>query len=169
MFWVLCTWSLHAPTPSCIYADLYMCTCHPVLSLSPEVDLNLFTQPKVVFDSMTPLNLHQPQVITGKESTQECVAYRIFHLGFQSQKQDPSGSRKLDRCEMIVSLDDVYLINYLQMKGYPTISDEKQKCKSFSYTVEVSRDKFNWLKLFDYSSFACRSTQNLTFPKQAVK
>lgn len=147
-----------------------VCTCHPVFSLSPDVDQNLFTQPKVVFDSTTPLDLLQPRLIhTGKECSKDCVDHTVFHLGFQSKKRDPSGSRKLDRCSVIVSLDDVYLINYLQMKGNSTISDEKQKCKSFSYTVEVSRDKFNWLKLIDYSSFACRSTQSLTFPKQAVR
>ena len=41
--------------------------------------------------------------------------------------------------------------------------------KSFSYTVEVSRDKSNWLKLFDYASFACRGMQDLPFPKQAIR
>ena len=35
--------------------------------------------------------------------------------------------------------------------------------KSFSYTVKVSRDKSNWLELFDYSSFSCREPNTFHF------
>ena len=56
------------------------------------------------------------------------------------------------------------------LQGYPSESDDDQmKDKWFSYTVSISRDKNSWLKLFDYSSFACWGTQNLPFPRQAAR
>ena len=135
-------------------------------SLSPETNADLFTKPTVVFDSTTPLDLHQPEYYN-KPGRGTYVAHTLFYLGFQSKKREPSGSKKLYYCTMIVSLGDVYIVNCLHMRGYPGVPDERQK--SFSYTVEVSRDKSSWLKLFDYSSFACRSTQDLHFPKQAIR
>ena len=139
-----------------------------ILSPLCLVNVNLFAKPEVVFDPTTPLNYHQPDYCdtSGRET---CVKNTIFHLGFQSKKREPSGSKKLDHCTMIVALDDVYIVNYFIMRGYPDISCEKLKRKSFSYTVEVSRDKSNWLKLFDYASFACRGMQDLPFPKQAIR
>ena len=43
------------------------------------------------------------------------------------------------------------------------------KGKSFSYEVSLSKDTKSWMKLFDYSSFACWGTQDLSFPPQAAK
>ena len=55
------------------------------------------------------------------------------------------------------------------MQGNPGDSEEEQaKGKCFAYTLSISRDKKTWLKLFDYSSFACWGTQDLPFPRQAA-
>ena len=147
---------------------VYVCTCHLISSPSVEANQNLFKKPKVVFDSPTPPMFQQSWQYY--PPTSKPVADTVIRLGSQSsRKRDSSGSEELDHCAMIVSLDDVYIVNYLHMKGYPGVPVENQKYNSFSYTVEVSRDKSNWLKLFDYSSFACRGAQDLPFFKQAVK
>lgn len=50
------------------------------------------------------------------------------------------------------------------------MSEEEQLLgKRFSYVVSVSRDKKSWLKLFDYSPYACCGAQHLPFPKQAAR
>ena len=65
-----------------------------------------------------------------------------------------------------ISLNDVYLLNELQLTGYPDLSPQE---KSFSYTIKVSKDKKAWLQLFNYSRVSCFGRQNLCFPTQAVR
>ena len=65
-----------------------------------------------------------------------------------------------------ISLNDVYLLNELQLTGYPNLSPQE---KSFSYTIKVSKDKKTWLQLFNYSRVSCFARQNLCFPTQAVR
>ena len=92
----------------------------------------------------------------------------LRQAAWRTSRKSTCDSKQLDGC-VIVALDDTYIINYLELKGYPGISDERQVGRPFSYTVKVSRDKANWLELFDYSSFACRGAQHLSFPKQAAR
>lgn len=122
-----------------------------------------------MFDPNNPPIIHQ-QGPHYRPETQKRVADTVVQLGFQSsRKRDSSGSEMLDHCAVIVSFDDLYIVNYLHLKGYPRIPVKNQQRMSFSYTVEVSRDKASWLRLFDYSSFSCRGEQNLPFPKQSVR
>ena len=65
-----------------------------------------------------------------------------------------------------ISLNDVYLLNELQLTGYPDLPPQ-EKC--FSYTIKVSKDKKTWLQLFNYSRVSCFGRQNLCFPTQAVR
>ena len=65
-----------------------------------------------------------------------------------------------------VSLDSIYLLNELQLIGYPDLPTQE---KSFSYIIKVSRDKKTWLQLFNYSGFTCFATQRLRFPTQALR
>jgi len=65
-----------------------------------------------------------------------------------------------------VSLDSIYLINELQLIGYP---DLPTQVKSFSYIIKVSRDRKMWLQLFNYSGFTCFAKQRLCFPTQALR
>lgn len=139
--------------------------------LFPEPNQNLFAKHKAMFDPKNPPKIHQQGSYTYyHQQTQQCVADTVVQLGFLStRKRDSSGSEMLDHCTVTVSFDDVYIVNFLRLKSYPSVPNKKQQHKSFSYTVKVSRDKSSWLKLFDYFSFACRSEQNLPFPKQAVR
>ena len=151
--------------------------------LSPETNQNLFTNPKVVFDSTAPPPLHNPwQLMGGSSPLQPCVADTVIQLNCGSSSQPQVGGHRVQRgrgltrgpeqlnsSHTIIALDDLYIINYLHLTGYPASSDKEQEKKSFSYAVKISRDKSNWLDLFDYSSFACRGAQHLTFPKQAAR
>ena len=65
-----------------------------------------------------------------------------------------------------ISLNDVYLLNELQLTGYPDLPPQ-ERC--FSYTIKVSKDKKTWLQLFNYSRVSCFGRQNLCFPTQAVR
>ena len=65
-----------------------------------------------------------------------------------------------------ISLNDVYLLNELQLTGYPDLPPQEM---SFSYTIKVSKDKNTWLQLFNYSRVSCFARQNLCFPTQAVR
>ena len=65
-----------------------------------------------------------------------------------------------------ISLNDSYLLNELQLTGYPDLPPQE---KSFSYTIKVSKDKKAWLQLFNYSRVSCFGRQNLCFPTQAVR
>ena len=65
-----------------------------------------------------------------------------------------------------IALNDVYLLNELQLTGYPDLLPQ-EKC--FSYTIKVSKDKKTWLQLFNYSRVSCFGRQNLCFPTQAVR
>ena len=65
-----------------------------------------------------------------------------------------------------VCLDAIYLLNELQLIGYP---DWPVQEKSFSYIVKVSRDKKTWLQLFNYSGSTCFASQSLRFPTQALR
>ena len=155
------------------------------LFLFPEVNRNLFTKPTVVFDLATPptfCTLTGEAYRSYQTPPHQYVADAVIQLGVSrgssvsslNQTAWPAkriicGSEKLGRCTTIIALDDSYLINYLHLKAYPGLSEEEQVSKSFSYTVKVSRDKSNWLELFDYSSFSCRGAQHLPFPKQAAR
>ena len=68
-----------------------------------------------------------------------------------------------------LTLENTYLVNCLRFEAYRNVPDYRQLQKTYSYTVSVSRDKSEWLQLFDYSAFACRGRQKLTFPTLAVR
>ena len=136
-----------------------------------------------MFDSTTPPTycqppLRRPQMYSPyRISYRQSVADAVIQLRFPRplpviplrREGWTSRRNKLDGCTTIVALDNNYIINYLHLKAYPGVSDEKLVSKSFSYTVKLSRDKSSWLELFDYSSFACRGAQHLPFPKQAAR
>ena len=69
-----------------------------------------------------------------------------------------------------VTLDSLYLINCLKLNAYPDVTTEMQhQQKSFSYTIQISRDNRNWVELFNYRNYTCLATQDLSFPTQAVR
>ena len=73
------------------------------------------------------------------------------------------------RGELILTLENIYLVNCLCFEAFQNAHNHQQLQKAYSYTVRVSRDKSNWLQLFDYSAFACRGRQKLTFPTLDVR
>ncbi len=72
----------------------------------------------------------------------------------------------------VISLGDApYLINELELQGYPNMPSffASDSSTVFSYAIHVSRDKHQWLQLVNYAQFNCSSTQRLCFPTQAAR
>ena len=68
--------------------------------------------------------------------------------------------------------DNLYLINQLKLEGRPLGSvqrAENKKEKPFCYRVEVSRNEMDWVQIVDHNKCKCYYTQELYFPKQAVR
>ena len=77
-----------------------------------------------------------------------------------------SGSRK----HVVVTLEDVFLINVIEVEGIPTPRNAVATLNnSFSYELMISKDKKNWAKLVDYSRYCCYGVQKLIFPTVAFK
>ncbi|RZC37379.1 BACK, BTB, and/or F5 F8 type C domain containing protein, partial [Asbolus verrucosus] len=67
-----------------------------------------------------------------------------------------------DEGGITVKLGALAIINHICMKFVDT--DQRH----YSYYIEVSTDNKNWKKVVDYSTYACRSQQDLYFDKEVV-
>lgn len=77
-----------------------------------------------------------------------------------------------EETSITVEFDEIYLINELKLEGQQARGVAVQPGKAgdpFCYVVDVSKDEFQWIRVIDYSYLRCYSTQQLYFPKQAVK
>ena len=77
-----------------------------------------------------------------------------------------------EETSITVEFDEIYLINELKLEGQQARGVAMQPGKTgdpFCYVVDVSKDDFQWIRVIDYSYLRCYSTQQLYFPKQAVK
>lgn len=64
---------------------------------------------------------------------------------------------------IVVQLGAQYIINHIRL----LLWDRDQR--SYSYYIEVSMDKQDWVRVIDYSMYLCRSWQKLYFPARVVK
>ena len=77
-----------------------------------------------------------------------------------------------EETSITVEFDEIYLINELKLEGQHARGVAVQPGKTgvpFCYVVDVSKDEFQWIRVVDYSYLRCYSTQQLYFPKQAVR
>lgn len=79
----------------------------------------------------------------------------------------------LEETSITVEFDEIYLINELKLEGLQAQGVAVQPGKTgapFCYVIDVCKDEFfRWTRIVDYSNLSCYSTQQLYFPKQAVK
>ncbi len=108
---------------------------------------------------------YEVKVLPEKFPEAKAITDLTFQLSIQAQAiQDPS--------TIVVQLDDLYLINELSLEGYPGLGrweEEVKEQQPFCYRVEVAKENSKWVTVIDYSSLRCYSTQQLYFPKQAVR
>lgn len=83
------------------------------------------------------------------------------------QEQD---IRDLDKCishddggSIIIELGQLYIINHIDM----VMVDKDQRC--YSYYIEISMDKEDWVRVIDYSAYLCKGRQKLYFPERVVR
>ncbi len=81
-----------------------------------------------------------------------CTSHRIGMVG-------------ADGCQegIRIKLRDNFMLNRIKFL-LPDIDD-----RSYSYFVEVSLDGKDWIRIRDYTKYACRSWQLLSFPKTIVR
>jgi len=65
---------------------------------------------------------------------------------------------------IVVMLGKPFVINHIVMELW---GDDDYE--TYSYVIDVSVDGITWDRVIDYSSFQCRSLQNLFFPQRTVK
>ena len=82
----------------------------------------------------------------------------IVNLTFRSMV-----TASFEETSITVEFDEIYLINELKLEAWGVA------VHPFCYVVDVSKDDFQWIRVIDYSYLRCYSTQQLYFPKQAVK
>ena len=74
-----------------------------------------------------------------------------------------------EETSITVEFDEIYLINELKLEAWGVAVQPGKRRDPFCYVVDVSKDDFQWIRVIDYSYLRCYSTQQLYFPKQAVK
>uniref|UniRef100_A0A7E4VVC7 BTB domain-containing protein n=1 Tax=Panagrellus redivivus TaxID=6233 RepID=A0A7E4VVC7_PANRE len=64
---------------------------------------------------------------------------------------------------IIIELGRPFILNFIRMH----LLDRDQR--AFSYYIEVSVDRVDWVRVIDYTKYLCRSRQNLYFNKRVVR
>ena len=148
---------------------------HQVIINYPYQQQHLGSPPQSITEGVVQLGVVQPEVFSDGGGLQQVGVGGGMQLGggglLLGQPHGGGfhlGSRACTDLPTMctISLNDVYLLNELQLTGYPDLSPQE---KSFSYTIKVSKDKKTWLQLFNYSRVSCFARQNLCFPTQAVR
>ncbi|GMS80274.1 hypothetical protein PENTCL1PPCAC_2449, partial [Pristionchus entomophagus] len=65
---------------------------------------------------------------------------------------------------IVVKLSRSYIINKIVLGLWAD-----RETRLYSYYVEVSVDRKDWIRIIDHTKYLCRSKQTLLFPKRAVK
>ena len=144
---------------------------HQVVINYPYQQQHLGSPPQSITEGVVQLGVVQPEVFSDGGGLQQVGVGGGMQLGGGGLFVGSGlhfGSRACTNLPTMctISLNDVYLLNELQLTGYPNLSPQ-EKC--FSYTIKVSKDKKTWLQLFNYSRVSCFARQNLCFPTQAVR
>ena len=84
----------------------------------------------------------------------DCLVNTIELEGFFNQQQNGS----------VLSPGDTDELPMLTRSSVPQFNNEK-----ISYTIQVSKNGQDWIKLFDYSDYSCHRVQKLHFPTLAVR
>ena len=147
----------------------------PLSSLPPplqEVDRNLLRE-CILCPASTGLYPRIESLLSMKQGGSPTLADQVIYLGSVPHKSDgherDSGHTHHQPSSCTLDLGDNYLVNYVELQGYPTASHLDRCRLCFLYTLKVSRDKVHWHKLFDYSVFKCCGNQHLCFPQQVVR
>eukprot|EP00731_Ephydatia_muelleri_P000183 Em0001g183a len=135
-----------------------------------EVDRNLLHE-AILCPANTGLHPRIESLLSMKQGGSPTHADQVIYLGSIPHKsyaheRDSHTHHQPSSC--ILDLGDHYLVNYIELQGYPTASHPDRCRLCFLYTLKVSRDKLHWHKLFDFSVFKCCGNQHLCFPQQVV-
>lgn len=71
--------------------------------------------------------------------------------------------------DVVPSFSVYNIVNLREPRGEATCTNYLYQCRSYSYYIQVSLDRNNWVTVVQRSSYLCRSWQELFFPTTVAR